>query len=189
MSTDQSKNSIIDKQGYRLNVGIIVINKNNELLWAQRCNQQAWQFPQGGVQEDESLDEAMYRELYEELGLKEEDVKILDSTPSLLRYRLPSKLIRQEQKPLCIGQKQKWYLLELISPDHHVNLSVFPKPEFQKWQWVPYWYPLRYVISFKREVYRKALKYFAKHLFPEHPSGQKQKIESFVVNIKNDKKH
>ena len=189
MSTHKNKDSIIDKQGYRLNIGIIVINDDNKVLWAQRCNQQAWQFPQGGVQDNESLEEAMYRELHEELGLTADDVEILDSTPSLLKYRLPSKLIRKDQKPLCIGQKQKWYLLKIVSPDSHVNLSLYPKPEFDQWQWVPYWYPLRYVISFKREVYRKALKHFSKLLFENCSHHQKQKSENFVVNIKSDKKY
>ena len=190
MNDNTSQESIIDKQGYRLNIGIIVMNEQNQLLWAQRHNQYAWQFPQGGVQGNETLVEAMYRELYEELGLKKEDVKICDSTPTLLKYRLPAKLIRQEQKPLCIGQKQKWYLLKLVSPDEHVNLSISEKPEFDSWSWVPYWYPLRYVISFKREVYRKALKYFAKNLFDLGHANQKMsKVENFTVNIKSDKKH
>ena len=190
-STESKKSSgqnVIDKQGFRLNVGIIVINDKNQLLWAQRYNQQAWQFPQGGVQDNESLQDALYRELYEELGLKPENVEICDSTPTLLKYRLPPKLIRHEQKPLCIGQKQKWYLLKLISSDDTVNLGTSNKPEFDKWTWVSYWYPLRHVISFKREVYRKALLYFAQKLFPKCSHLSYPRAEHFTFWIRPDKK-
>lgn len=157
--------NIIDSQGYRLNIGIIIINQDNKLLWAQRSRQNAWQFPQGGVQQGEKLYQALYRELKEELGLEPSDVKIEASTPGFLRYRLPAGLIRYDNHPLCIGQKQKWYLLRLINPDNHINLGLSDKPEFEHWMWVPYWYPLKYVISFKKDVYRKALNHFATIIF------------------------
>ena len=157
--------NVIDSQGYRLNVGIIVINQQNRVLFAQRSGQNAWQFPQGGVQQGEKLQEALYRELKEELGLKPEDVKIEASTPGFLRYRLPAGLIRHDNHPLCIGQKQKWYLLRMLSADERVNLAESEKPEFERWMWVPYWYPLKYVISFKQDVYRKALNNFSHFLF------------------------
>lgn len=187
-SSKSSGENVIDKQGFRLNVGIIVINKDNQLLWAQRYNQQAWQFPQGGVQDNETLQEALYRELFEELGLKPEDVEICDSTPSLLKYRLPPKLIRHEQKPLCIGQKQKWYLLRLISDDSSVNLTTSAKPEFDEWKWVSFWYPLRHVISFKREVYRRALLYFAQKLFPKNSNLVYPRPENYTFWIRSDKR-
>jgi len=157
--------NIIDHQGYRLNVGIIVINQDNDLLWAKRIGQNAWQFPQGGVQQGEKLHQALYRELQEELGLEPEDVEIESMTEGFLKYRLPAGLIRHANHPLCIGQKQKWYLLRMKGADHRVDLKVSPKPEFEKWQWVPYWYPLKHVISFKKDVYRKALLCFARGLF------------------------
>ena len=157
--------NIIDQQGYRLNIGIIVINHNNNLLWAKRMGQNAWQFPQGGVQQGEKLHQALYRELKEELGLDPEDVEIEAMTEGFLKYRLPAGLIRYDNHPLCIGQKQKWYLLRLKGEDQRIDLGCSPKPEFEKWQWVPYWYPLKHVISFKKDVYRKALLYFARNLF------------------------
>lgn len=184
------KKNVIDKQGFRLNIGIIVVNERYQVLWAQRRHQHSWQFPQGGVSDGESLEEAMYRELYEELGLKREDVKILHSTPTLLKYRLPPKLVRYDRHPLCLGQKQKWYLLQLLSDDSAINLSCSEKPEFDNWIWAPFWYPLRYVISFKREVYRKALKYFAEQLFVDKiPAHLKPRHENFMVSIRSDKKY
>jgi putative (di)nucleoside polyphosphate hydrolase len=157
--------NIIDNQGYRLNVGIILINQDNKLLLAQRAGQNAWQFPQGGVQQGEKLYQALYRELKEELGLEPDDVTIEASTPGFLRYRLPAGLIRYDNHPLCIGQKQKWYLLRMLNADEKINLVESEKPEFQSWMWVPYWYPLKYVISFKKDVYRKALNHFGHILF------------------------
>jgi putative (di)nucleoside polyphosphate hydrolase len=157
--------NIIDSQGYRLNIGMILINHDNKVLWAQRSRQNAWQFPQGGVQQGEKLYQALYRELKEELGLDPDDVKIEASTPGFLRYRLPAGLIRYDNHPLCIGQKQKWYLLRMLNVDERINLGDCEKPEFESWMWVPYWYPLKYVISFKKDVYRKALHYFSTVLF------------------------
>ena len=153
---------VIDSDGFRPNVGIILTNDQGQLLWARRVGgHDAWQFPQGGVDDGESAEEAMYRELYEEVGLKPEHVTILTSTRSWLRYRLPKRLVRQDSKPVCIGQKQKWFLLQLKSQDSAINLSSSGHPEFDDWRWVSYWYPVRQVVSFKRDVYRKVMKEFA----------------------------
>ena len=95
------------------------------------------------------------------MGLRPEHVHILTSTRSWLRYRLPKRLVRQDSKPVCIGQKQKWFLLQLKSQDSAINLSSSGHPEFDDWRWVSYWYPVRQVVSFKRDVYRKVMKEFA----------------------------
>ena len=148
---------MIDSEGYRSNVGIVICNRAGQLLWAKRIKQSAWQFPQGGIKQDESLEGALYRELQEEVGLADVDVNILHRTDDWLRYRLPENYIRHQQDPLCIGQKQKWFLLSLESDESKVELSYTGKPEFDDWRWVSYWYPVNQVIDFKREVYRKAL--------------------------------
>jgi putative (di)nucleoside polyphosphate hydrolase len=148
---------VIDSEGYRANVGIILCNKDNCLFWARRLRQDAWQFPQGGIRENETPEQALYRELEEEIGLKPEHVSVLGSTRNWLRYRLPEKFIRYDSKPLCIGQKQRWFLLRFQGEEADVRLDVSDKPEFDQWRWVDYWYPLQEVISFKREVYRLAL--------------------------------
>jgi len=148
---------VIDQEGYRSNVGIMLCNNKQQLLWARRIGQNAWQFPQGGVDENEGLEEAMYRELYEEIGLEKKQVSIVARTRDWLRYELPENLLRHQSMPLCIGQKQIWYLLFLKSQEDQVNLDKSVQPEFDQWRWVDYWYPLKEVVSFKRKVYMQAL--------------------------------
>lgn len=153
---------MIDSDGYRPNVGIMLANDQGQLLWARRVGgHNAWQFPQGGISAGESPEQALYRELHEEIGLSHSAVRVLGSTKGWLRYRLPQRFIREGQTPLCIGQKQKWFLLLLLEDDTAVQLNQNVKPEFDDWQWVSYWYPLNQVISFKREVYRRAMKELA----------------------------
>ena len=149
---------MIDSRGFTPNVGIIICNSRGQLLWAKRIGQDAWQFPQGGIRHGERLQHALFRELKEEVGLDPEDVEIISSTKGWLYYQLPKNLIRQHSNPVCIGQKQKWYLLGLRAPEDKIDLVSNNTPEFDDWQWVSFWYPLSQVIDFKREVYRQALK-------------------------------
>jgi len=148
---------MIDTDGYRMNVGIILTNWAGQVLWAKRVGQKAWQFPQGGIKAYETPKRAMFRELHEELGLSTGQVQILGTTHGWLRYRLPHHLIRHYQRPLCIGQKQVWYLLRLLSQDNSISLDSSEVPEFDKWLWVDYWYPLAKVVYFKKQVYKHAL--------------------------------
>lgn len=149
---------MIDADGFRPNVGIILTNSRGELLWARRVGgQDAWQFPQGGIKQHETAEQALYRELEEEVGLKPQDVEILGVTRGWLRYRLPSRYVRQQQ-PVCIGQKQKWFLLRFLGSDEQINLALNATPEFDHWRWVSYWYPVNNVVAFKRDVYRRALR-------------------------------
>ena len=150
---------MIDSEGYRPNVGIVLADTRGQVLWARRVGaQDAWQFPQGGINANESPEQALYRELHEDVGLNKGDVKILASTRGWLRYRLPERLVRKGQKPLCIGQKQKWYLLQICCDEKQIRFDCGDKPEFEGYEWVSYWYPVDQVVSFKREVYRRALK-------------------------------
>ncbi len=151
---------MLDADGFRANVGIIICNPSGKLLWTRRIGQDAWQFPQGGMRPGESFEQALYRELHEEVGLSEDDVSILERTRGWLRYRLPERLIRRGPGPLCIGQKQKWFLLSLDSDESRIQLVHSAQPEFDDWRWVNYWEPARKVIAFKRDVYRKALRQF-----------------------------
>lgn len=155
---------MIDEEGYRLGVGIIIANKEGELLWARRINQNAWQFPQGGLLPEETPEQTLYRELHEELGLLPEDVELVASTRTWLQYRLPERLIRSHVKPLCIGQRQKWFLLRLIGSEDQIKFNITDSPEFDRWRWVSYWYPIKQVIAFKRHVYRRALEELAPQL-------------------------
>jgi putative (di)nucleoside polyphosphate hydrolase len=149
---------VIDEDGFRPNVGIILMNNPGDVLLARRAGMDAWQFPQGGIEFGELPEEAMYRELREEIGLYDYEVNVIAYTKDWLKYRLPKKFVRQNQIPLCIGQKQIWFLLRLLGSDSRVALNVSAEPEFDKWDWVPYWTPADKVVAFKREVYRKALK-------------------------------
>lgn len=148
---------MIDSNGFRPNVGIILSGAPGKLLWAKRIGQDAWQFPQGGIQRGESPQSALYRELFEELGLSEKQVRILGVTPGWLTYRLPLRYLRRTRGRTCIGQKQKWYALQLATEEAEVRLDATDKPEFDGWRWVDYWQPLDEVVDFKREVYRRAL--------------------------------
>jgi putative (di)nucleoside polyphosphate hydrolase len=152
---------VVDKDGFRSNVAIVISNGQGKLFWAKRLGQNAWQFPQGGVDKDESVEEALYRELYEEVGLESGDVKIIQRTQKWLRYHIPAQMQRKHSKPLCIGQKQKWFYLELTGETSKVRFDTTGTPEFDGWEWVNYWYPINSVVSFKRNVYRNALLEFA----------------------------
>jgi len=152
---------VIDADGFRANVGIVICNKMGQIFWARRYGQHSWQFPQGGIDEGETAEQAMFRELHEEVGLTSKDVTILSVTRNWLRYKLPKRLIRQGSNPVCIGQKQKWFLLQLDCQDRYVNVLNTGHPEFDDWRWVSYWYPIRNVVSFKRDVYRRVMKEFS----------------------------
>ena len=150
----------IDKDGYRKNVGIIVCNQHSQVLWARRIRHDGWQFPQGGIEPEETAKQAAYRELYEEIGLSKSDVNLLGFTEKWLRYDVPyapksRHFARQRQ---FRGQKQRWFLFKLISNESRVRLDVSNEPEFDHWQWVDYWRPVNQIVDFKRSVYQQALK-------------------------------
>ena len=152
---------MIDADGFRSNVGIVLVNREGRLFWAKRIGQKnAWQFPQGGINENETAETALYRELAEEIGLVRDDVEILGCSKEWLRYHLPKRYIRYYSQPLCIGQKQKWYLLRLVADESKLTLDHSQNPEFDLYRWVEYWHPLKDVVSFKRQVYRKVLQEF-----------------------------
>lgn len=158
---------MIDADGFRPNVGIILTNDAHRLFWGRRIGRSGWQFPQGGIRAEESAEQALFRELHEEVGLTADDVELLGSTRGWLRYRLPRRFIRRGQRPLCIGQKQRWFLLRLKASERQVQLDLTESPEFDRWRWIDYWAPANEVIFFKRRVYQRALEELAPLLFPE----------------------
>lgn len=159
----------IDAEGFRANVGIILINDASSVFWAGRAGRPGWQFPQGGILPGEPPGDAMYRELEEEIGLTAADVRVLGTTRGWLRYRLPRRYIRQHSEPLCIGQKQRWYLLKLVGGEDRVRFDCCDSPEFDRWRWVSWWEPVNQVIYFKRRVYLRALRELGRLVFPDGP--------------------
>jgi putative (di)nucleoside polyphosphate hydrolase len=155
---------MIDRDGYRPNVGIVICNCKNEVFWGKRVKQHAWQFPQGGIDPGETPERAMYRELQEEVGLQPQHVKILGRTRDWLRYDVPEQWLRRDWRGHYRGQKQIWYLLRLVGRDTDVQLRASEKPEFDAWRWNEYWVPLDSVVEFKREVYQLALSELARFL-------------------------
>jgi len=158
---------VIDPDGFRPNVGIILCNDQQQLFWGRRVGQNSWQFPQGGIKPNESPEQAMFRELREEVGLQPQQVELLGSTSRWLRYRLPKRFIRRNSHPICIGQKQRWFMLRVMCQESDFCLDDCDKPEFDDWRWVKYWQPLREVVYFKRRVYERALEELAPLVFPD----------------------
>lgn len=152
---------VVDRAGYRLNVGIILVNESGRAFWGKRQGHDSWQFPQGGVATGETAEEAMLRELREEVGIGLEDISILGVTRRWLKYRLPKQYLRHGTKPLVIGQKQKWFLLKLEANEQKIRLDLCDSPEFDSWRWIDYYEPQEHVIFFKRHVYVQALKELA----------------------------
>ena len=148
---------MLDRDGFRPNVGIILLNHRNQVFWGKRIREHSWQFPQGGINPGETPEQAMYRELHEEVGLSGHHIKILGRTRDWLRYEVPQHWIKREWRGSYRGQKQIWYLLRLVGRDCDVRLRASGHPEFDAWRWNDYWVPLDCVIDFKREVYRQAL--------------------------------
>jgi len=160
---------MLDREGYRPNVGIVLLNSRNEVFWGKRVGQHSWQFPQGGIQHGESPEQAMYRELQEEVGLLPEHVQIVGRTRDWLRYDVPEEYLRRQNttrvhRAAYRGQKQIWFLLRLVGLDSDIQLRASEHPEFDAWRWVPFWIQLDTVIGFKREVYQLALSELARYL-------------------------
>lgn len=177
-SISYSKVSImLDREGYRPNVGIVLANSQNQVFWGKRIREHSWQFPQGGIKKGETPEAAMYRELHEEVGLKPEHVHVLGRTREWLRYEVPKQWVRREWRSTYKGQKQIWFLLRLVGRDSDVSLRASGHPEFDAWRWSEYWVPLESVIDFKRNVYERALTELARHLFL-HPGERTPKWAS-----------
>ena len=149
---------MIDSEGYRANVAVVLINDEQQVFWCRRIGQDAWQFPQGGMNEGESPEEAMFRELREETGLLPHHVDVLGRTRDWLKYNLPEHLVRRHSKPVCVGQKQVWFLLQFRGTEKDVDLSSYgDRPEFDDWSWVDYELPAQQVVDFKQDVYQRAM--------------------------------
>jgi len=168
---------MLDEQGYRPNVGIILLNANRQVFWGKRVREHAWQFPQGGIKSGEDPEQAMFRELEEETGLKPHHVEVIGRTRDWLRYDVPDRWVRREWRGYYRGQKQIWFLLKMLGQDSDVRLKGdLEKPEFDAWRWHDFWVPLETVIEFKRGVYRSALDELSRYVFSENELQNMQQI-------------
>ena len=168
---------MLDREGFRPNVGIILCNAKNEVFWGKRVREHSWQFPQGGIKRGESPEAAMFRELHEEVGLLPEHVRVLGRTRGWLRYEVPTHWIKREWRGSYKGQKQIWFLLRLTGRDSDICLRATSKPEFDAWRWHDYWIPLDSVIEFIRGVYEQALSELVRFLEPGRQRAPKIKEE------------
>jgi len=150
----------MNDKSYRKNVGLIVLDQNNQLLICRRKGKKTWQFPQGGIDANESPIKAAYRELYEEVGIKKNQVKIIQKSKYWYRYDLPEKY-KPWPKSLknFKGQTQKWYMLK-ANVELEINLLNEVPQEFVEYKWSAYWHALASVVPFKQDVYRNVLSEF-----------------------------
>ncbi|MFZ6843931.1 RNA pyrophosphohydrolase [Undibacterium sp. RuTC16W] len=181
---------MLDREGFRPNVGIILLNANNEVWWGKRVREHSWQFPQGGIKYGESPEQAMFRELEEETGLLPEHVKVIGRTRDWLRYEVPDHFIKREIRGHYRGQKQIWFLLRMLGRDCDVNLRASNHPEFDAWRWHEYWVPLDVVIEFKRGVYQLALQELSRFVHrAEHSGSGRQGNRQLKQNPQATKEH
>jgi putative (di)nucleoside polyphosphate hydrolase len=124
----------------------------------------------GGMRPGEDSEQSLYRELREEIGLEPGDVSIVARTERWLRYRLPARYVRRNGRPVCVGQKQRWFLLRLECEDARIRFDLTSEPEFDRGRWVDFWQPVREVIYFKRPVYTRAARTGTPRL-PEGPAS------------------
>ncbi|MCY7371371.1 MAG: RNA pyrophosphohydrolase [Polaromonas sp.] len=162
---------MLDRDGFRPNVGIVLLNQRSQVFWGKRIRTHSWQFPQGGIDRGENPEQAMFRELHEEVGLFPQHVQVLARTRDWLRYEVPDRFIRRDARGHYKGQKQIWFLLQLVGHDWDLNLRATDHPEFDAWRWNDYWVPLDVVVEFKRGVYEMALTELSRFVprFDERP--------------------
>ena len=152
------------KKNYRPCVGIVLI-KNELIFVGQRLDYKsnAWQMPQGGIEDNESPKKAAVRELKEETGIKKKHVKINLESKNWINYDLPKELIPKLWNGRFVGQSQKWYAMEFLGSDSDIDINT-KNPEFSKWQWMTKNKLLDSIVPFKKRVYENILSQFSAQL-------------------------
>ncbi len=137
----------------------MLFNRHGQVFVGERLdNPGAWQMPQGGIDEDEDPDVAVFREMEEEIGSR--DARIIAAMDGWLTYDIPEKTAKKLWDGKYRGQRQKWIALEFLGDDSDIDLKAFKHPEFSRWKWVPLSDLLDYVVPFKRDIYRRVIEEF-----------------------------
>jgi len=159
-----------DNRPYRPNVGIMLLNNDQSKIWVgsridypNTPTQEYWQMPQGGVNEGEYIEMAMWRELQEEIGVSQTQAEIINYHKNWIKYDLPNDLSHNLWNGEFKGQKQKWFLLKLIAEDSVINIKT-ENPEFNDWKWTDVNSLLKNIVPFKKEVYQQIINDFSKYL-------------------------
>ena len=168
---------MLDENGYRYNIGIIIINDRKQVFWAKRNGKDAWQFPQGGIKKGESIERAMYRELKEETGIGNADVEILGRTKTWHYYDVPKNFIKKENRSFYKGQRQIWFLLRFNGLDTNISFPQSRDSEFDAWKWIDFSEAPNMVIQFKKHVYCAALLELAPIVF------ESSKLEDIKIKL------
>ena len=149
---------------YRPCVGVMLINPEKHIFVGERIDTpDAWQMPQGGIDEGEDPLEAALRELVEETGIPSTSVEVVDRTSDWLTYDLPPQLLGKVWKGKFRGQKQLWYLLRLNGEESLIDLQT-EHPEFARWKWSDKVSLVEEIVPFKKEIYEKVVSSFEQHL-------------------------
>ena len=150
---------------YRRGVGVMLLNRDGKVFVGARVDNgaEAWQMPQGGIDADEDPWAAALRELEEETGISPCLVEKIASCPERLRYRLPDELAGKLWHGQWVGQDQDWFLCRFLGTDGNVNIAT-EHPEFREWKWIAPAELPDVIVPFKRDLYRRLLRDFARYL-------------------------
>ena len=153
-----SENKILP---YRSCVGITLFNTDNKVFVGKRIDTpDAWQMPQGGVDPGETIEDAAFRELLEEVGVGMDKAEILKIHEEPLRYDFPPHLQRRLFGGKYQGQEQTWIAARFMGNDGDIDINHFHTPEFDEWQWIELHGILDMIVPFKRDIYTEVIKAF-----------------------------
>ena len=146
---------------YRPCVGLMIVNQRRQIFTGQRLgySSKAWQMPQGGIEKGEESLIAAYRELEEETSIAKDKVELLAVSKNWFHYDLPSELVPKLWNGVYRGQTQKWFLMRFLGDDTDINLLT-KVPEFSSWRWSSKTQLTRYIVPFKKTLYKKVIKEF-----------------------------
>ena len=153
------------EDGYRRGVGVMLLNREGKVFVGARIDNRAdaWQMPQGGIDEGEEPWATALRELEEETGIAPELVEKISECPERLKYDLPEDIRSELWGGKWIGQDQDWFLARFLGEDCDVNIAT-GHPEFREWKWIEPAQLPNLIVPFKRELYRQLLREFADYL-------------------------